>query len=290
MANAIRDRARAYIDRHLPIGTEIRSSTQSQKFLELTGTKHQTMWDNWVGGGMMTACNGFVQQYALVGMGSKHNPGGFGLAKLAKDAGKPNAWIPSTKTARPKYGDIWEYSQSLHVGVVLDFATPDQDGFWWHADAGQGGPQRDKVTKKLDPNSCDIIKRSMSKTRYDHTRLLGWIDIELYLGDFLDIPQPEWLIGWWKVNWRSQDYYYYFGRNRQATWTETAPLNYDVPPICFPTHNGKVDVDTKGGVVITWNDTGSVEKLSSTGIGLNGLHMEGFWQDVERLYAVKLSA
>jgi hypothetical protein len=101
------------------------------------------------------------------------------------------------------------------------------------------------------------------------------------------VPVPQWLIGWWEVSWRSQTYYYYFANNHQATWTQIAPLNYEVPPICFPIQNGIVGVDIQGKVTITWNDTGSIETLTLS-VGSTSLQMDGFWQDLERLWAIKL--
>jgi hypothetical protein len=101
------------------------------------------------------------------------------------------------------------------------------------------------------------------------------------------VPVPQWLIGWWEVSWRSQTYYYYFANNHQATWTQIAPLNYEVPPICFPIQNGIVGVDIQGKVTITWNDTGSIETLTLS-VGSTSLQMNGFWQNLEHLWAIKL--
>jgi hypothetical protein len=60
-----------------------------------------------------------------------------------------------------------------------------------------------------------------------------------------------------------------------------------VPPICFPIQNGIVGVDIQGKVTITWNDTGSIETLTLS-VGSTSLQMNGFWQNLEHLWAIKL--
>jgi hypothetical protein len=273
MTNDIREKAAKVLQSVPMLPNVISSKLNRAEFLRLTGTAHEVMEANWKTGGIMTACNGFVGMYGQM-LGSTKYLGRFDLDTYLPKIGKGHTWVKSTKDARPKYGDICRHT-AFHVGVSLDF-----DGnFWNHADAGQGGP---KI-------GADILKRTRSVNAYDYKKLQGWIDIELYFNESSQpsAPVPEWLIGWWKVLWRSQYYYYYFDRGRVATWTEIPPLDTKVPPICFPINNGKVSVDTRGGVVITWNDTGSVEKFSQS-IGPNSLQMDGWWQDVEPLSAAKM--
>ena len=175
-------------------------STQPE-FERLTGTSHATMKKNWDGGGIMTACNGFVGWYGRTLRGMVPDTaaptaylGRFDLATYLPTIGMGHAWVKSTATNWPKYGDICRHT-AFHVGVSLDFVGER----WEHADAGQGG-------KKV---GYDILKRTLSKDAYDYTKLQGWIDIDIY---YNTAPQtgkvPDWLQGWWNINWRGDNYYY----------------------------------------------------------------------------------
>ena len=59
-----RDDAMALLNKYVPDGIEIQSKRDAEKFKLLTGTSHETLVANWKGGGIMSACNGFVSWYA----------------------------------------------------------------------------------------------------------------------------------------------------------------------------------------------------------------------------------
>jgi hypothetical protein len=227
------------------------------------------MKDNWDGGGIMTACNGFVGWYAAT-LGSKVYLGGFDLEGIVKKAGKAFSYVKSTQDNRPKYGDICRHT-AFHVGVSLDF-TGDK---WNHVDAGQGG-------KKA---GHDILKRTYGTTSYDFTKLQGWIDIDLYFGPTPAIgPVPGWLLGWWKVVWRGQDFYYYFDSGRQVKWNRTPPGDTSIPML-IGNDTGSFAIFQDNSLTIRWNTTGSVEKFSK---GQDEASMRGTWNDSEPLTATKL--
>lgn len=185
------------------------------QFTSLTGTPHETIWKNWEGGGIMTACNGFVGWYAGQ-LGSDKYLGHFDLETFLPTIGKGHAWAKSTANARPKYGDICRHT-AFHVGVSLDF-----DGnIWNHVDAGQGGPVR---KDGILVGGHDVLKRTRGTAPYDFKKLQGWIDLELYFESAAQTgPVPEWLVGWRNVAWRGQACYYYVDTNGQLNWTQILP-------------------------------------------------------------------
>ncbi len=167
------------------------------------------------------------------------------------------------------------------MGVSLDF---DEDDKWGHVDAGQGGPSRNKAKQLIGGH--DVLKRTYGTTPYDYKKLQGWIDIELYFGAGAQTdPVPGWLLGWWKVVWRGQAYYYYFFGNRQVKWTQTEPAGV-LQPLLGANDTGSFAVDDNG-VIIRWAATGSVEKFSS-GLGDDAGPMQGKWNDSEALTATKM--
>jgi hypothetical protein len=166
--SAIRDKAQALLDKELPAGSVVTSDGgTAAKYTKLAGLSQKTMQDNWDKGGIMTGCNGFVGWYGTQ-MGSKVYLGGFDLKHLAAVAGKPDAWVVSSKTNRPQYGDILRHA-AFHVDVCCGF---DGDKLI-RAAAGQGGRSA----------GHDIIKRVTGLSAYDPAKLTGWIDIDLFFAD-----------------------------------------------------------------------------------------------------------
>ena len=163
-----RDSAQTLLDKELPDGKVITSDgATAAKYAEMTGLSQQRLTDNWAGGGIMTGCNGFVGWYGTK-IGSKKYLGGFDLKHIAATAGKPDSWIVSTKDNRPQFGDVLRHT-AFHIDVCAGF-----DGdFLIRAAGGQGG-------KGV---GHDVIKRVHGISAYDWTKLMGWIDIDLYLAD-----------------------------------------------------------------------------------------------------------
>ena len=132
----------------------------------------------------------------------------------------------------------------------------------------------------------DVLRRVSGDSPYSWQRLEGWLDIELYFGSAPQPGQvPEWLVGWWRVTWRGQTYYYYFDRNYEVKWTQVVPYTTAQPPLAA-NDTGNVTLDPFG-VTTRWSATGSVEKFSSV-FGTNDKQMRGTWNSTEPLSAVKM--
>jgi hypothetical protein len=243
--SAIRDNARKILDAALPGATVITSN--ESKYFEMTGLSQKALTDNWAGGGIMTGCNGFTGWYGRM-MGSKTYLGVFDLQGAAKKAGKPEAWISSTTSNHPTYGDIIRYTR-YHVDVCLGF-----DGdVLLRAAGGQGGPS----------TGYDTIKRARGNDFYDHgpynpAKLQGWIDIDIYFGATIAPAVGDadmaWLHGWWTV-WDGNTYYYFFYPQGVVQYTKTKPAA-NAPPPAQPLNTGKYMYTSPGSLVIDWNPAG----------------------------------
>lgn len=234
----IRDKARAIIDRTLPGNTVITSNGPTgPKYTEMTGLTHKRLIDSWASGINLTGCNGFTGWFG-VQMGSPVALGGFDLEGIVKKAGKPEAWIPSTPGIRPKYGDILRHA-TFHVDVALDF----EGAILWRAAGGQGG----------SASQCDIIKRVRGQAAYNPARLLGWIDMEIFLADQWEPDVPSiWFEGWWKVS-DGDAYYYFFEPNGGVSYVETRPARTALRPPA-PVNSGSYRYDaSQNQIVINWN-------------------------------------
>ncbi len=148
----------------------------------------------------MTACNGFAGWYGAQ-LGSAKYLGCFDLETYLPTIGMGHAWVKSTQDARPQFGDICRHA----AFVSLDF----NGDIWRHADAGQGGPIRDKDKNIRDKDKKlvggrDVLKRTRGAKPYEFKKLQGWLDLELYFDSTAVAvgPAPEWLVGWWDVTWR----------------------------------------------------------------------------------------
>jgi hypothetical protein len=239
------------------------------EYQKYTGLSHATMKKNWDGGGIMTGCNAFTGWYArtLRGMVPDCNAptaylGRFDLATYLPTIGMGHAWVKSSPTNWPYYGDICRH-KSFHVGVSLDFIGEQ----WEHADAGQGG-------KGV---GCDILKRTLSKTNYDWTKLEGWVDIEVYYGTAPQLGAvPDWLQGWWNINWRGDNYYYFFNVDRRVKWTQQKPRDLISRPLSAE-GTGNFTIDDKW-VAIYW-ESGTVEVFQRS--DSDDAHMEGRYNNME---------
>jgi len=161
----IRAKARKIIDDALPPNKIITSDgPTADQFKRMTGVSQDTLEKNWAKGGHLTCCNGFTGWFGAQ-LGSKQYMGVFDLKHLAEINGTKDAWVVSTASNRPKYGDILRHV-SFHVDVCLDFSGD----LLLRAAGGQGGPIAHH----------DVIRRVDGKLAYDWKKLIGWIDIESY--------------------------------------------------------------------------------------------------------------
>ncbi len=260
---AIRQKAATLLARVPPLGQEIRSllnNKDNKLFTELTNTSHTRMKQDWDGypdangvptkkKGIMTGCNGFTGWYTtMLGQPVSRPLGVFELEKILKQYKMEKAWVPSTEGARPKYGDVVRWTK-YHVCVSEGF-----DGdIWNHCDAGQGGSK----------TGYDILKRVQETQDFDHTKLLGWLDIDIAFGDGASAAteqSPDWLLTWWQVKFRGSRFYYEFRPDKTCSWTTHVPISSsqhagkDVPA-------GRWVVTKDKRVNITWN-TGTTESFA----------------------------
>lgn len=278
----IREKAKQILSVLPPIGEQINSSNggregpDNKAFTDITNTAHSRMRENWNGGGIMTACNGFTGWYGTT-IGAQENWGVFGIEAEVKKK-NAHAWVKSTPDNRPKFGDLCRYTK-FHVGISLDF----EGDIWTHADAGQGGSKM----------GFDVIRRTRDKVPYSHTTLQGWIDLDLYFGakpavtDEITAP-PRWLTTWWTVNWRNAKYYYHFTPDRAVTWSVRSPVWSGQPGITDDEDGvGRYRVSKTGEIIIDW-PTGSVERFVKADSGPYEDVMNGTYNGAEPLHAVTL--
>ncbi len=91
-------------------------------------------------------------------------------------------------------------------------------------------------------------------------------------------------VGWWKVSWKRDEYYYYLYGDGRAGYIKNAPQNVK-QPLAGPQATG-FWFETQTDTVICWTNTGTVEKFP---IRLQGAaKMEGKWNDIDPLSAVRL--
>jgi hypothetical protein len=272
----IRERAKEILSAVPPLGQQVNSDGPTAAlFTKLTGgVTHATLVKNWEKGGIMTTCNEFVGWYAAQ-LGSKKYLGRFDLVTYLPTIGKENAWVKSTEDARPKYGDICRHT-AFHVGVSLDF-----DGdVWNHVDSGQGGPKA----------GHDVIKRTRGTNPYDFKKIQGWVDLDLYFASAEQtLPVPNWLLGWWKVTWRGQFYYYYYNRDYQVKWTRFMPRDTSLPPLLAVEDTGNFAIGFPIAVTNRWATTGSVEEFSGPQAkDQQPTTLQGTWNGTEPLTAMKM--
>jgi hypothetical protein len=199
----VRERARKLLDEAVPKGVQIRSDGATEKrFTDLTGgasvlpmphkSRQQYLMDVWKKGGIMTACNEFVNWYARA-LGADVNLGRFDVEHFLQSIDKEYAWVQSAEDRRPKYGDILRHT-SFHMDVALDFEDGD---LLIRAGAGDGtGPITEPRGKKVKDGAklvggYDVITRTRGKTAYQWRDLQGWVDVELFFGGKPPDPSPR---------------------------------------------------------------------------------------------------
>ena len=95
-------------------------------------------------------------------------------------------------------------------------------------------------------------------------------------------PLPDWILGWWRVTWRGDVYYYFFESSGIAGYTTARPGN-TLQSIAWPQDTGGASANGDQ-ISVRWNATGSVERFRRG----NGSSMTGMWNDREQLLATRL--
>lgn len=284
----IRDLARKVLDDNLPPNAVYTSNQNppfyQNEFSRLTNTNHLVLMANWEGGGRMTACNGFVNWYAQQ-IGIKDITNWFNLKQALGYIYKTDAWVEPAAGLKPKYGDILRHKK-YHVDVALDFEGP----YLVRAAAGQGDGtehsmhRRPPFTQEALLSEYDVLRRVRGDNPYDPAKLEGWLDIELYFSSPQFVPVPEWLVGWWKIYWRGQDYYYYFDRDYVVKWTQIRPPTWITP--IGESGKGTFSVDYPF-VTTKWDDTGTIERFAVEPLS-DDRNMAGMLNEIEIITAVKM--
>jgi len=208
-----REKAKQIID-SIP-NRDIRSSGPDAKiFLDMTGTAHKVMQDNWNNGGIMTAYNGWTGTFS-----TKLGRGGLGVFDLASVAG--GAWVACDGSVKPQFGDVFR-CKKLHVGVVLEYYDNHEALV---IEAGQGGKS----------SGFDILRRS--RKPFGPNEIMGWVNIDVWL-DPAELEKEKLrksLKGTWTVEVNGQKRAYVFpasgnevsfvdkGRKVTGKWTTEGP-------------------------------------------------------------------
>ncbi len=241
-----REEARTLLDTELPVGREVHSLTQSDRFFQLTNTLHSALVTNWKTGGIMTACNGFTGWYAAR-MGITGIKSFFQLENSLAAINQSDAWVPADGKSLPQYGDILHHRQGgtgLHVDVCIGFASGQR---LMRAAAGQ---TLFKSPRKPDQET-DVIKRVTGAAAYNYRNLIGWLDLDAYFSAAWVPEAHNWAMGWWDVNDGTQ-YYYHFANDGHVQYVKSRPTTPFGPPRTA-VGSGKYSIRSDGSLVATWS-------------------------------------
>lgn len=84
-------------------------------------------------------------------------------------------------------------------------------------------------------------------------------------------------LGWWKVQWQGQNYYYYFNKNGSIGYIKREPRNTKLPPPYLDGSGFWFELSTN--LVICWTATGNLEVFP---LSQQGPQMIGTWNDIPR--------
>lgn len=292
----LRKKARGLLDK---VPGEVRSDGKGKEkelFEELAdGKTHVSLQQDWEAtkdkvGALRTVCIDFVMWYSRqmgINLYTTIDPkvlnlnvdGFFNLKETLKKAGKSHAWVPATSGKLPQCGDILRHTV-WHVDVAVGM----DNGILTRVAGGQSSHPRPAtdVTKEYDN-----ILRITGKKEYEPKDLQGWLDIELF-SQAPPAPTPPWVIGWWKVKWRNELYYYYLAADGAARWTRIPPQ--PGPPAPLPPsapNRGSYMFDNPNGVTIRWYDSESKE-IFERPLGSESTDMSGTWNGIEPIEATKI--
>ncbi len=292
--SAKRDEAINILNGAVPPGVVYQSNQGGapymNKFYELTWTNHTVLLADYMAGGIMTACNGFVNWYALR-LGIKGISNWFLLWQSLQGIEKGDAWVAATAGAKPQPGDILKHRIN-HVDVAIGFIGSNGN-ILRRVGAGQGDgtiysthPRpRDLQTRSME---YDCLRRVDGAGPYNWQNLEGWLDIDLFFGSGTTATDvvPDWLLGWWRVTWRGWIYFYYFDQNHEVKWTQTQPPSTAFPPLVAD-DTGDFTIDSFSVVTLRWRTTQSVETLRPKYIS-SGNEMTGKCNGTDPFTAVKI--
>ena len=265
----IREKARAFLG-GFPY-FDVTSKFHGALFTKYTGLVHQELLGKWTAGSIETSCNGFVSVYSS-NLGTKIPLGGFHPESvIPKD--KKHAWVIAGSGRSPMEGDIFycddwnseKKRRNLHMGVVVRT----NGGVWNTIEGGQGGLAM----------GTDIVRRKSEFKR----SVRGWVDIQALFPSQYSHPEtginaaPEWLVGWWRVSWQNNAYYYNFTSGHTVTYSKEG-IRGRVSGM------GNFRMNSESSLTVNWPATGTVERF---GVAAPG-SMHGLWNGTEQIFATYL--
>lgn len=242
-------------------GTKVLRSDgmNSATYTQWTGNTQQFFIDHWKHrGDKTTGCNGFTGVYIRDGLKGPYAAGDFKMDTIA-----PKAWIPSSSGYEPGFGDVAVKANRGHVFVIMDIKPYKtiQGGFL-------GSGRRIAPGKTEDDPGVGFDTIGVGNGAFDPGELAGWLNIDLLVPPKPAVPQ--WALGWWRVDWDEDTYYYYFDPNWNVTWTEVKPR--DALQLLVPKDGGRGTFTVDSSLNIKWV-SGSREQFW---YGNTGWPME-FW-------------
>lgn len=289
----VRKQAKALLDK---VPDEVRSDGDRKLFSDLTnGMTHETLQGLWEATKsslteLRTVCIDFIVWYSQnmkidilstidPKKRDKDHDGFFALKETLEKCGKAHAWVPATSGRPPLCGDILRHTR-FHV----DVSTGLENRVLVRVAGGQS--RHDRPTQDVT-KEYDNVKRVRGNGIYNSKDLQGWLDLDQFFQP-PPVPTPAWVIGWWKVQWRNQFYYYYLASDGSARWTKIPPLPVTPPPLPPWSDNaGHFIFINPYGVMIRWFDTESLEVFSRDPAS-DSTDMTGKWNETEPIEASKL--
>jgi hypothetical protein len=221
---------------------------QEQKFQRLTGFSQSGLEGKWKTDPGYSTCGDFVGHYCTalglrwISLLSTNNPKAY-----CESIGKGIAWIPRDTGLQPRIGDVFKQVFPPLVKNHTGISVACDGNTWWTAEGGQGKPPTYDSVKQTKKNNLN-------------NGVQGWVDIELWaeVTEMPPVQVPKWLVGFWEVTWQGWKYYYFFGTDRQAAYTDRPALAPDLP--FMNVGRGRFAV-TLREVIVLWYDTGAVERF-----------------------------
>ncbi len=205
MSDAIRDRARAWLDKWVPWGLDVTSDGETAaRFTKITGLNHDSLVKEWKAAegplppGAHRKCHTSCIEFACTYCGEIGLPSWLGASDVhqrLKGLGREDAWIQPAPGRYPQQGDICRWAPpTFHVGISFAYLQGVASeghanmNVWYTVEGGQGGPQYDKNGKFKGGH--DIVRRNTypdpnaqpARGPYRDNLLEGWVDIELFVG------------------------------------------------------------------------------------------------------------
>lgn len=163
--------------------------------------------------------------------------------------------------------------------VILYFAVPGPN-----AELG-GGYVHSAIFVTSSTISCHTISRWDEPWDAPHSGPGFTFTLIHFSHDDPPIPEDAILAGWWEMNWRGTQYFYFFERGR-ASYTKNRPSSKANPGLRTGTgYYFEPHVASSSDFLICWTETGSVEEFA---ISQDRQRLTGMWNGSEQITGQKL--